>query len=405
VAAPAIPPSAPYRLTQPVADAATAAGVVFADGVARAPSVTTYSAIGDSLMVPSSEFGGTVKRATRKSAGRHRLVKAYAVAGTRTDQIIATQLPQALADGNRHIAMDGGVNDVQQAIPVATIKSNLIKIWQDILAAGKLPLDVGFYPNNNTYVSTLATLELWRQIYTARKGIPHADVWTKTANAAGGWLTGLNFDTTHPVAVGAEVGAGPVLAVMDNPFKLSQFGALMDFNTTAETFPNAVSFGGVGAALPTGYNPVGTGATYSVEAPNDGSFGNWLCASYTSAVTQVGFYGSQRTLAQLGISAGDRLAVAFRVKISATAAGTLSIRAQWNGSVATQMVAEPSQPLDDACVATEEDYIVYFETTVGAGALQTDTMRLQFTATTTGTGAQKLCIQRPIIYNLTAAGL
>jgi hypothetical protein len=35
VVAPAIPPSTPFRLTQPVADAATAAGVVFADGVAR----------------------------------------------------------------------------------------------------------------------------------------------------------------------------------------------------------------------------------------------------------------------------------------------------------------------------------------------------------------------------------
>lgn len=38
MAAPAIPPSAPFRLTQPVADAATAAGVVFADGVARGAS-------------------------------------------------------------------------------------------------------------------------------------------------------------------------------------------------------------------------------------------------------------------------------------------------------------------------------------------------------------------------------
>ncbi len=47
MAAPAIPPSAPFRLTQPVADAATAAGVVFADGVARGAADQTSARLGN----------------------------------------------------------------------------------------------------------------------------------------------------------------------------------------------------------------------------------------------------------------------------------------------------------------------------------------------------------------------
>lgn len=64
--------------------------------------------------------------------------------------------------------------------------------------------------------------------------------------------------------------------MLDNPGRLSPFGALLDETTNANGLlcRNAVSFGGVGTALPTSWFAVGSGATYAVEAATDGSFGN-----------------------------------------------------------------------------------------------------------------------------------
>ncbi len=356
------------------------------------------SVIGDSI----STFiaGGSIVQRAANRSGRYRVNPSHilGVGGTRTDQILAT-VPAAVATGVRRCVVNGGTNDIAQGIPVATARANLIETWRRLRASGVEPVDLGMLPNqgDGTRHKQHAALQLWRQLYCAREGIAHANGWPSVA-AAGGYAPGMNVDGVHPSALGIDAIAGELQAVLDNPGRLSPFGALLDETTDANGLlcRNAVSFGGVGTAVPTSWFAVGSGATYAVEAATDGSFGNWLSATFTGPVTNVGFQGSGQSLSALGWTTGDRVAIGCRVRSTGCTPGTLKTRVFLNGGSGSS----------NGFLTYDEDQVngldqwLYTEATVGAGPCA-----LMIQATTTGTAIQKVSIQRPVVFNMTQAGL
>lgn len=394
------------------------ARLALATARARMPMAGTFTVAGDSL--PNGGYAGNsfVTRLVHKSGGRYRNFGNYAVGGRMTNEILASQVPLAIANPKGALVLfNGGTNDISQglrldgttgaspAVGEATARANVQKIVAAILASGKAPISLGMFPANTANVVYHANHELWRILWCARNNVPHIHAWPSLAQANGNYATGLNLDTVHPNSVGADLAALAGIAQLDRPWALVPFGELID--RSGGILPNAVSFGGVGASLPSGYFSQGSGATYSVEAPTDGSFGNWLTTTYTSAVNLVGWVATPSNAASSGFNIGDRVAVGFRLQTVAAGEQTLKPRISISGLTMDygQADGDPvgKQPIlfDDYSGAAGEDMWVYCEGKILAGT----NINLSVQATTTGSTTQKLRIQRPIIYNLTANGL
>lgn len=383
----------------------------------RVPTTGTFVTAGDSILNGDYAGNGIPTRIAHKSGGKYRLMGRYTVGGTKTDQILASQIPLAVANQKAmFVLVNGGTNDIAQglrqdgttggtsAVGEATARVNFAKIVAAIAAAGKIPISFGMTPASSGNQLYHANHELWRLLWCARNGIPHIHAWPSLAQANGNYATGLGLDTVHPNSLGADLAALAGIAQIDRLWSCNPFGELID--RSGGILPNAVSFGGVGAALPSGYFSSGSGATYAVEAPVDGSFGNWLTTTYTSAVNLVGWNATPSNAVSNGYNIGDRVAVGFRMQTVAAGEQTLKPRISISGltmDYGSATVAQGAQPIlfDDWSGASGEDMWVYYEGNITGGT----SINLSVLATTTGTTTQKLRIQRPIIYNLTANGL
>lgn len=373
-------------------------------GAAMRGSVAAFGLInlgGDSLVAGGYAGSDSTTRAARNSR-RYRIGANYAVGGKRTDQILAEQIPTLTTNPAPITVVNGMTNDLLQGYPTAgtaeTVgRANMIAIWNALIAAGSLPIDLGNFPNNTSSLAIqLANDELWKLLYCARNGIPHVHVWPSLATSAGGYASGYNFDATHPNSTGADIAAARIIEVLDNPGRVAPFLELIDRAAASDVVtPNAVSFGGAGAALPSGYFAAGSGGAYSVVAADTGDFGNWIRTTLSGAGSNVGFTGTSRALSSLGWAVGDRIAVACRVRWSATTATGCKPTISLTGVTVTTT----NQPTFFQEQGTTGDMVLYYEATITAGTT------INFQAVTTATEACTFDIQRPIIYNLTKNGL
>jgi lysophospholipase L1-like esterase len=371
------------------------------DPTARARRVSTnrvFAAGGDSIVAGGYAGSSLIYRTAWQSGGEFVLGSNVAVGGKRSDEILAAQFPTLLASSSQLLVVNGGTNDIAQAVGGSSTTGDIAARtnWATMLsqsrAAGKTLVSLGMLPSSNVYVSDMARHELWRMSWARKNGIPHAHVWHKLGQANGSYASGLNLDSLHPNSAGADIAAAEVLAQLRAPGKLAPFGELMDFAAGITVLlPNAVSFGGVAAAVPTGYSSVGSGGSYAIVAPSDGSLGNWFKTTISGAQTGCGWSGTARTLANLGWSTGDKVAVGFRLKTVATSEGSLQLTVSLQTS---NLVL-----FNEYCPVTG-DWWIYGETT-----LNSNTPLFKVTANTTGAGSQEFWIQRPLIYNLTANGL
>ena len=136
MAAPAIPPSAPFRLTQPVADAATAAGVVFADGVARGAT------FGGQVLTAAPTGTSTAWFATPSAAVR-----------------LAAQLV-AITSGVAQVSIDGSDDGVTSTVQIGTFTLDTVG---EKLIAPAINFNTAFY-RLTVLAGTGATVNAWRGI-------------------------------------------------------------------------------------------------------------------------------------------------------------------------------------------------------------------------------------------------
>lgn len=325
----------------------------------------------------------------------------------RTDQI-AAQLPLVIADGANACILNGGVNDINAGVAAATIRANLIANWNALLSAGVLPIDVGQLPRdgaggtNDARRLAQADLQLWRQLYCERNGIPHVNAWPQLANPDGTWATGMGDGGLHPVSPGLDALADRIVERLDAPGQSPRFLELIDRSAGigGNCLRNAVSFGGVqSGSLPANWFASGSAGspTYSVRAPDAGEFGNWLRCTFGESTggAYVGFSATAATIATLGWNVGDRVAVGVRLKTSTDGPANLVPR------VLVSAAANLFLLYDDHAGAAGEDYYLHYEYTIPAS---NNAVGLTAYAKATSAGSY-FEINRPVIYNLTANGL
>lgn len=366
-------------------------------GVRRQQARGTLVAVGDSIAAGGYAGSSFVSRVAARS-GRYRVTGNYAVGGTRTDQILATQVPQAIASGATQALVCAGTNDIEQGVPAATLRANLSAIWNRLRQAGVEPIDIGLLPRNGNagLAGRRAEENVCRALYCVREGIAHVPVWAMLTQPEGTWRTGTNFDTIHPGSVAADTIADAVIAQLDCPWTLPPVLAQIDTAVGAGVIlPNAVSFGGPAGALPGGYNGY-AGPGFSVVPGAAGEFGQWLRASVPGATSgaQTLWEATGRTLAELGWSVGDRVLFAARARWAAATPGTIRPRILISG------VTVSGQPLyDELGAADNASWHVHATMTITAGTLAN--VRVQATTTAPAT----IDLSRPLLYNLTKNGL
>lgn len=369
----------------------------FEGALAQRPPVGTFSSIGDSIPAGGYDGSGFPNRISYE--GRYRHVAGFAAGGKRSDQILAEQVQLAIASGARICLVEAGTNDIEQSVSEATHRANIISIYAALTGGGVVPINVGLLPRNSNpgFVTARANHELWRQLYCLRNNIPYVCVWPFLANADGTWKTGLNHDTVHPNRLAAKIIGDKASDQMDRLGAQTPFLELIDRPAgVSNVLANAVSFGGPGAALPSGW--FGTGLDFSVLAPDANDFGGWLRGTATGAVTLQGFNGTARSLTDLGISIGDKIAVGFRMRWASTSNTAISVRSSLTGISASPdlliLLNEVGASGNDVA-----SIYAYKEFTVTSGTV----LGLNFLLTTSGAGYME--VSRPIIYNLTANGL
>lgn len=354
------------------------------------------AAAGDSL-VAGVDTGGSASvysKAVFRGGYQLRNKGSFAVAGTRSDQI-AAQIPLAAAAGAKLLVMDQGVNDIAQSVAETTLRSNVLGNFIAAKALGMTVIDLGLPPTNTTSnVPRYVAHEIWRKLWAAKNGVPHLDMWSPLATAAGAYQTGQYIDAVHYNTIGATIVGDKLRSLLDNPFQTTPpLLAMTDTGSDAGSFVNnAVSFGGVqSGSVPSGWYSYGTGGTYSVTAADAGDFGSWLrCA--VSGGTNVGFQAGAVTLASLGWSIGDKLAIAFKIRWS-DAGRALTVTGQLLG--ASMSIGQPVY--QNLGGASGDTYTVYAEGNIIGGT----TISALFMAS--GTGYFE--VSRPIVVNLTKLGL
>lgn len=380
-----------------VAEIAAGGGV----GAALLTGRGGYSITGDSLPNGGYASSSFADRIAYRSGGRYRTnisSDKFSVGGTRTDQV-ATQLSPAIATGRATCLYAAGTNDIEQSIAAATIQTNLKAAWAQLRAAGVEPLDVGMFPRNSSasLAAARANHEIWRSYYCGKNGVQHVSPWLVLANADGTYKTGYNYDTIHPNALAADAVADLCIAQMDQPWRQTPVLEFIDRAAASNVIlPNAVSFGGVGAALPAGYFTSGSSGTpsYSVLAADANDFGGWLRTTFAGAAgSDTGWQGTAQTLANLGMSIGDKILFACRLRWSAGVKPTITLTG------ATFAGAYNSPVYQEQDGGSGESYYIAFETTISAGTV----LGLKVAAQSSGPGYFE--VNRPLIYNLTANGL
>jgi len=322
----------------------------------------------------------------------------YADGGKTSTQILAEQVPLALASGASHCFTQFGTNDISQSVPMTTTRANAVSIWSALRAGGIEPIHVGLQPVDNTgNYSKACAFNLWAKLYCRLNNILYVDIMPLlSAGGSGTYKTGLGYDTVHPSSVGMKVIASQASEQTLQSYALTPLLAEADdrfFSATPNTIAlngNAISF--TGGTPPTGYTQVGSGGVLSVEPPDADGFGSWLRATLT-ADTGFGFNCTAQSLSSLGWAVGDTIGIGYRVRW-VDSAQALTLSANTTGG-STQLFAMFNE---QGGTSTGDDMYVYTE-----GAIPAGTTNISFQWTGTGTGYFE--VNRPIIINLTQLGL
>ena len=372
-----------------------------------------YGAVGDSVTAAGYQGSGFFDRLDRTSLGVQRYVGGnFAASGKRSDEILATQIPQAIAvsatavsGGLTHCLTQFGTNDISQGIAESVVRANAIAIWAALRAAGIEPIDIGLQPvASATNAAKAAGHNAWRRNYCKQHGIQHIDIWTSLASSAGlgAYASGLGFDTIHPNSVAHRIIAGLIQAACEKPYAVPRFLAAVDDRTfasmpnTTNLISNGVSFSDTNAdGLPDAFNPAGSGGTYSVQAVDSGGFGKWARCAMTAG-SAVGIGGTAQTLAAMGWSVGDKLRAAYRIRWT-DVSQALQVSTKFTGITPASGWDTNMLYNDVAGTASGDDMYIEHDCVIGGGTV----VGYQWSAT--GTGYFE--INRPIVMNLTQLGL
>jgi len=154
------------------------------------------------------------------------LLRNAGLAGEKTHQIYARIDTDVLPFMPDYCFVLGGINDVSNEVPAATIKANLQEIYQKLLNAGITVIALSIMPYGSGHASYTATntqtvldVNDWiKRHCAATAGMVFVDAFAAIVNptGAGAAAAGMLYDNLHPAPKGALAVATAAKAVLQN---------------------------------------------------------------------------------------------------------------------------------------------------------------------------------------------
>lgn len=154
------------------------------------------------------------------------LLRNAGLAGEKTNQIYARIDTDVLPLSPDFVFVLGGINDVSNGVPAATIKANLQATYQKLLNAGitvvalsVMPYGSGHASFNATNTQTILDVNDWiKRFCAATAGMIFVDAFAATVNptGSGAAASGMLYDNLHPAPKGALAVASACKAVLQN---------------------------------------------------------------------------------------------------------------------------------------------------------------------------------------------
>lgn len=395
-------------------------------GILDAPALSpllrpnTLVGLGDSLI---EQGGGAPVSVSHRSYGmltwaqffsghRLQLLRNSGVGGERTDQILARVATGVLAYKPGYCLVTAGTNDVAQAIPLATIKTNLTAIWSMLDAAG-IRVVATTIPPRNTYTGTQLAdthaLNAWFRLQgRSRRNFRVADIYSAVVNPAGtGYLSGYSADGIHPGNKSASA-AGKAIADAFAQIIGPLTPSVLDLGSGEGDPSNVLPYNRFSAGAmadntpPTGWTQaalVGGPISYARVPRTDGITGSWLRITVPTGTSAV-LRNNNALLANGRFAIGETVQGAMEIRRTlidqAPSAGTSGLALQLQA-------VDPNTTVSDIDWALGNDNQASFDQ---YGLAQTEPLVVPATTTQMQlqivfSGAQTIDIDRATIRNVT----
>jgi lysophospholipase L1-like esterase len=311
------------QLATALADPGSAVGQKAAEVASIRRSPQAISGLGDSITygdaslyqsqytISTTYFG----RLVMKSNGRLRYVQNWGFAGATTQQIIDSKLASCIADDSTLVMVMAGTNDIGAVgYNADTTLTNLTRIWDALLAAGKTPI-VGTAPPRTGKVPEVTKLNVRIKHEAAKRNLPVVDLYAVWADPLTGiYQTQYNDGSdggVHPNAAGAKAGAVAAWAVVQGLIADTPAVLLPSVvNDGANMLTDGIFTGALTSGVAAGWTINGgtTGVTYSVE-----DHAGWVGKAQVATLNNnTGTVYLSQTLTT-GFAVGDRLHCCGRV--------------------------------------------------------------------------------------------
>lgn len=270
------------------------------------------------------------------------LMHCAAHAGARSAEILTRLDADVLQYEPDMVFIYAGINDIAGDIDLATIKANLIEMWERVYNAGALPIafTIGPFDSNYSAFDTevnrrVAGLELnrWMREYAEVEPylvlIDANQILTDATDATGDFKSGYSSDSLHPALGSFELG-NEIYTRFNSVLAPIPWGVTSTYdrwdtdNTLRQINPNALMTGtggaevgdGVAGAIADGYTITESGSgtpTYSKVARADGLGSDQRIAT-TSAALDDRITIAQTTSLHSRVTVGDKLSAELHIK-------------------------------------------------------------------------------------------
>lgn len=241
--------------------------------VSGASELNTVVGIGNSIMRAQGVGNNTasfLEYCAAASNGAMKVIGNFGVNGAKSADVLAVQLPLALATTARRVIYMEATNDALNSVPVATHRANVLAIGQAVVAAGKEFWIVGSPPKNGFNVFQYNQAD--QRLAYENKWL-YVNPWAPIALDGNYRDSTVSYDNTHPTPKGSRTGGTELWRLVGNKFNGSPDLAWTsaDPNGAISNCLNLTNVSGV----PTGWTGA-AGVTHScAEAGTGDVVGNW----------------------------------------------------------------------------------------------------------------------------------
>ncbi len=298
------------------------------------------------------------------SSGRFNMVRNMGTGGETTTQYLARfdtdvlpSLGSASAQRGNAVFIGGAENDIQQSIPIATTRANIVEMVRRTRAAGATPMLRTTMPHflSNAIRQSVGAFNQWVRNYGAEAGILVFDFWRQVVDpATGQYLAAYSADGVHPNELGSKLLGQHVADTLSGVIPAVTTQLASDPTDTGLLAPARLFLTDT-SGTPTGWNAIGgtpAGATRSMVTAA-GVPGR--LARLTAAATVAGFSISNNSGAITNGThavAGDVLEVCGLVTSTGGAPVSVTISILYNDGIVKNMGRIPisliTVPLNNA---------------------------------------------------------